>query len=224
MSESDLEKRFTEARQKMVRQQVKRRGITHPLVLAAMETVPRHHFISPDLQYAAYDDGPLPIGSRQTISQPYIVALMTQLLNPEPDFRVLDVGTGSGYQAAILAEIVNEVIGIERIPELAEQAKERLQRLGYQNVTVHIADGSMGYAPDAPYDGIVVGAAAPAVPEPLIMQLAIGGRMIIPVGSSFEQVIQRVTRKSGSEIQVEYLTPVRFVPLIGKKGYDRDWL
>jgi protein-L-isoaspartate(D-aspartate) O-methyltransferase len=211
-----------QARADMVRQQIANRGITDVRVLEAMAAVPRHLFVPPEIRHLAYEDGPLPIGSRQTISQPYIVALMTQLLEPRPDDRVLEIGVGSGYQTAILAHLVKEVIGIERLPELAEAASEHLAQLGYQNVTIHVADGSLGYLPAAPYDGILVAAAAPRIPKPLLDQLADNGRLVIPVGDSFEQIIERARRKGGS-LHIERLMPVRFVPLIGEHGFRESW-
>lgn len=213
------EKQYRQARARMVRRQLMRRGITDERVLAVMGKVPRHLFVPESLRHLAYDDGPLAIGAGQTISQPYIVALMTQLLEPKPEDRVLEIGVGSGYQTAILAELVKEVIGIERIAELAEQARQRLVDLGYRNVTVLVGDGSQGYPPRAPYDGILAAAAAPDIPEPLLMQLAEGGRLVIPVGRGYQQVIVRA-RRLPEGIQVERLTPVRFVPMIGKWAFD----
>ncbi len=216
--QADKEEHFAEARARMVQQQLRRRGISDPRVLAAMGKVPRHLFVPSEVRHLAYEDGPLSIGAGQTISQPYIVALMTQLLNPQPEDHVLEIGVGSGYQTAILAELVKDVIGMERISELAEGARERLERLGYSNVTVLVGDGTLGYARAAPYDAILVAAAAPEVPEPLLMQLAVGGRLIIPVGSDFEQIIKRI-RRTEEGFKTEDLTPVRFVPLIGKHGF-----
>ncbi len=216
------EERIREARERMVRNQLAHRGITDESVLQAMREVPRHLFVPPAFQDQAYADGPLPIGSGQTISQPYIVALMTQLLRPQAQDKVLEIGVGSGYQTAILSLLVKEVIGLERVPELAQEAKERLEALGYSNATIYVADGSLGYHATAPYDGILVAAAAPRIPEPLLLQLADGGRLVIPVGSAFEQVIELAWRKGGS-IHIERLTPVRFVPLIGEYGYEKDW-
>jgi protein-L-isoaspartate(D-aspartate) O-methyltransferase len=213
---------YTHAREQMVRRQLARRGISNRRVLDAMMTVPRHFFVPPRSRHLAYSDGPLSIGHGQTISQPYIVALMTQLLQPEPEERVLEIGVGSGYQTAILAELVEEVIGLECIPDLAEQARERIEELGYENVMIRVADGSLGYAQSAPYDGILAAAAAPVIPEPLTMQLADDGRLVIPVGSASEQIIERAIRRGGS-IHIERLIPVRFVPLIGKFGFKEGW-
>ncbi|HEC23942.1 MAG TPA: protein-L-isoaspartate(D-aspartate) O-methyltransferase [Chloroflexi bacterium] len=205
----------------MVQEQLIRRGITDERVLKAMGTVPRHLFVPPRLRHLAYDDSPLPIGAGQTISQPFMVALMTQLLRPAPDDRVLEIGVGSGYQTAVLAELVREVIGLERIPELAEQARKKLEEMGYRNVTIHVADGSAGFPEAAPYDGILVAAAAPRIPEALLEQLAEGGRLVIPVGDAYDQMLERAWRQGGS-IHIERLVPVRFVPLIGRFGFQEN--
>ena len=212
------EDEYHQARQQMVARQIAGRGISNPRVLEAMARVPRHQFIPPNSLAHAYADGPLPIGASQTISQPYIVAEMTELLDPQPTDRVLEIGVGSGYQTAILAELSGEVIGLERIPSLASEAKHRLNELGYHNVTIHVGDGTEGYSAKAPYDGILVAAAAPSIPEPLMAQLANNGRLIIPIGESDEQVLELVIRKGGS-LHIYRLTPVRFVPLIGKYGH-----
>jgi protein-L-isoaspartate(D-aspartate) O-methyltransferase len=216
------EYRFSVERARMVREQLAMRGINDERVLEAMGKTPRHLFVPPEVRAHAYDDGPLPIGAGQTISQPYIVALMTQLIQPTPNDRVLEVGCGSGYQAAVLAEIVREVIGLERIGDLALQTGRLLERLGYHNVAVHIRDGTEGYAEAAPYDAIIVSAAAPEAPEPLIAQLAEGGRLIVPVGDETGQVIERIRRRHG-RIEREKLIEVRFVPLIGKHGFKKGW-
>jgi protein-L-isoaspartate(D-aspartate) O-methyltransferase len=212
------EETFTRQRQEMVRSQLASRDIQDARVLMAMGRVPRHRFVPDDLHKYAYDDGPLPIGQGQTISQPYIVALMTQLVEPGPDERVLEIGTGSGYQAAVLAELAGEVVGIERVPLLAGEAEARLRALGYANVSVHVGDGSLGFAEEAPYDGILVAAAAPRIPEALLEQLAEGGRLVIPVGDSKEQMLERAWRR-GASYHIERLVPVRFVPLIGDAGF-----
>jgi protein-L-isoaspartate(D-aspartate) O-methyltransferase len=206
----------------MVAHQLIPRGIHDLRVLDAMRTVPRHRFVSPDLRHVAYTDNPLSIGLGQTISQPFIVALMTQLLRPEPGGRVLEIGVGSGYQSAVLSGLVKEVIGVERVPELAREAEERLHALSYVNVRVIVGDGTEGYPPGAPYDGILAAAAAPTIPEPLLLQLADGGRLVIPVGSADEQIIELVWRQGGS-LHIERLTPVRFVPLIGRHGFKHGW-
>jgi protein-L-isoaspartate(D-aspartate) O-methyltransferase len=169
----------------------------------------------------AYADGAYPIGEGQTISQPYIVALMTQLLKVQPTDRVLEIGVGSGYQTAVLAELANEVIGVERIPALAQEAEARLHEMGYQNLAVHVGDGTEGFAQAAPYDAILAAAVAPTIPEPLIEQLADGGRLVIPVGDhDDDQYIERVYRR-GKTLHIEKLTPVRFVRLIGKHGFEK---
>ncbi len=205
-------------RLKMVETQIKARGIENRLVLEALKKVPRHVFVPPDYSDSAYADRPLPIGLGQTISQPYMVAIMTETMNLEGHEKVLEVGTGSGYQAAILAEIVDHVVSLERVPELADAAAERLRQLGYANVEIHLGDGSEGYAARAPYDAIVVTAGAPEIPGVLVDQLADGGRLIIPVGNSFQQTLTRVTVRDG-ERKTEKLEGCVFVPLIGKFGW-----
>jgi protein-L-isoaspartate(D-aspartate) O-methyltransferase len=202
----------------MVETQIKARGIENRLVLEALKKVPRHVFVPPDYSDSAYADRPLPIGLGQTISQPYMVAIMTETMNLEGHEKVLEVGTGSGYQAAILAEIVDHVVSLERVPELADAAAERLRQLGYANVEIHLGDGSEGYAARAPYDAIVVTAGAPEIPGVLVDQLADGGRLIIPVGNSFQQTLTRVTVRDG-ERKTEKLEGCVFVPLIGKFGW-----
>ncbi len=216
------EYRYSVERAAMVRDQLAARGIVDERVLKAMGKVPRHMFVPEEARVHAYADGPLAIGAGQTISQPFIVALMTQLIQPKPTDRVLEVGCGSGYQMAVLAEIVGEVIGLERIGDLAIHSEMVLHSLGYHNLAVHIRDGTEGYLPQAPYDGIIVSAAAPDVPGPLVNQLAEGGRLVIPVGDETGQVIERVTRKRGRAMR-ERLIEVRFVPLIGKHGFRKGW-
>jgi len=216
------EYRFSVERARMVRDQLVARGINNDRVLVAMGRTPRHLFVPPETRAHAYDDGPLPIGAGQTISQPFIVALMTQLILPMPNDRVLEVGCGSGYQAAVLAEIVREVIGLERIGDLALQAEALLHKLGHANVDIHIRDGTEGYAPAAPYDAIIVSAAAPEAPEPLMGQLAEGGRLVVPVGDETGQVIERITRRHG-RFERERMIEVRFVPLIGRYGFKKSW-
>ncbi|MBI4771371.1 MAG: protein-L-isoaspartate(D-aspartate) O-methyltransferase [Chloroflexi bacterium] len=209
---------YDEARERMVREQLIGRDITDARVLAAFREVPRHEFVPQDLQYLAYRDGPLPIGAEQTISQPYIVALMTQLLELTGDETVLEVGTGSGYQTAILARLAARVLSVERLPELARIATERLDRLGHSNVQVVVGDGSQGLPEQAPFDAILVTAAAPRAPEPLLGQLAGGGRLVIPVGMQHNQVLERWQRR-GDAWHVEQLAPVAFVPLLGEYGW-----
>jgi protein-L-isoaspartate(D-aspartate) O-methyltransferase len=212
------EDEFTAARQRMVKEQIAARGVQEPRLLAVMGAVPRHRFVPPDELAWAYSDGPLPIGHGQTISQPYIVAWMTELLELKSTDRVLEVGTGCGYQAAVLAELTDEVHTLEVIPELAQQAEKTLAELGYTKVHVHAGDGSLGWAEAAPYDGILVAAAAPSAPQPLLDQLAEGGRMVVPVGSrGFQQleIWQRVGQKLISRTDLA----VCFVPLHGEFGW-----
>jgi protein-L-isoaspartate(D-aspartate) O-methyltransferase len=187
-------------------------------VLAAMNTVPRHHFVPDKHKHQSYRNRPLPIGYGQTISQPAIVAIMTDLLQPESDHKALEVGTGSGYQAAVLAELVDQVFSIEIVPELAERAAADLERSGYRNVTTRQGDGYFGWQDEAPFDAIIVTAAADHIPPPLIKQLKPGGRMVIPVGGRF--MVQRlvlVTKNAEGDVFTEQLLPVRFVPLTGQR-------
>ncbi|MFP4473145.1 MAG: protein-L-isoaspartate(D-aspartate) O-methyltransferase [Candidatus Omnitrophota bacterium] len=213
---------MTEARKTMVQEQIKDRGITDPAVLEAMSSVERHRFVSPALKHLAYTDQPLPIAHNQTISQPFIVAHMTQLLDPQPDDRVLEIGTGCGYQAAVLAEIVSQVYTIEIIPELAETARDKLNDLGYGNITVRLGDGYQGWTEHAPFDKIIVTAAPPTVPEALIKQLKIGGKMVIPVGTTegFSSQELLLIRKTTDGIEQRSLAPVRFVPMVPGKTYE----
>lgn len=196
----------------MVSRQIRARGITHQPTLTAMEKVERHLFVPDAYQEMAYDDGPLPIGYGQTISQPYIVAYMTDIIDPKPDFRVLEIGTGSGYQAAVLSGLVEKIFTIEIIPELGNAAKERLKKLGYDNVEVIIADGYHGLEEEAPFDAIIVTAAAEFIPPPLIDQLKDGGKMVIPVGSPFMVQTLMLVEKKGGKTTTKSLMPVRFVP------------
>lgn len=199
----------------MVRTQIEARGVSNETVLAAMGTVPRHEFVPEDARRRAYEDTPLPIGHGQTISQPFIVAFMTEMLNLEPGDRVLEVGTGSAYQAAILAGIVREVVTIEIIEPLAVTAAERLKRLGYTNITVLHGDGYYGFDSAAPFDAIIVTAAASHVPPPLIKQLKPGGRIAIPVGGSWTQNLLLVEKDLRGDTSSRNLMAVRFVPLTG---------
>ncbi len=205
-------------RKRMVSEQIARRGLRTPRLLAVMESIPRHCFVPTDERAWAYADGPLPIGHGQTISQPYIVALMTELLQLESTARVLEIGTGSGYQAAVLGKIAAEVHTVELIPELAVKAEETLRNLGYTNVHVHLGDGSLGWPERAPYDGIIVTAAGPKVPPPLLEQLAEGGRLVVPVGGRGSQVLE-VHRRIVDKIACERSIPVAFVPLRGEYGW-----
>jgi protein-L-isoaspartate(D-aspartate) O-methyltransferase len=208
-------------RERMVREQLVARDIDDPLVLKAMSEVPRHLFVPEEFRDKAYRDGPLPIGQDQTISQPYIVALMTQALNLRGGEIVLEVGTGSGYQTAILSRLARQVFSIERHAELAERAGRILAELGYDNVEVVVGDGSQGLPDQAPFDAILVAAAAPDLPGPLEAQLADGGRLVIPIGGPQGQTLARVTRQ-GDKWQIEHMTPVMFVPLIGRHGWSED--
>lgn len=209
---------YERERLRMVEEQIAHRGLRDPRLLTALRTVPRHRFVPPEELDWAYSDGPLPIGHGQTISQPYIVALMTDLLHLAPPGRVLEVGTGSGYQAAILGKMAAEVHTVEVIPELARQAEKVLAELGFANVWVHLGDGSLGWPEAAPYDGILVAAAAPDVPPPLLDQLAEGGRLVLPVGSRGFQELQ-VWERRGGKLHCERGLPVAFVPLRGEYGW-----
>jgi len=198
----------------MVANQLRKRGINNTAVLDAMSTVPRHHFVSRIYRSMAYTDNPLPIGHGQTISQPYIVALMTQLLQVDIKHKVLEIGTGCGYQTAILSILSKKVITFEVLSGLSKKSQKRLTTLGYNNVDFHCADGKDGYAKEAPYDRILVSAAPETIPEILIEQLAPRGYMIIPVGSLYEQFIHIITKDKNGEVHIKKSTPVRFVPLV----------
>lgn len=212
---------FEARRASMVDYQVIGRGITSPWVIEAMRRVPRERFVTLGTVDYAYEDGPLPIGAGQTISQPYIVALMAEALGLEGGDIVLDIGTGSGYAAAVMACIAGHVYSIERIPELAERAGSVLAELGYDNVTVRCGDGTLGWPEQAPFDGICVAAGAPAVPESLKQQLAVGGRLVIPVGPEHSvQSLQTVTRLTETRFDMDDLGQVRFVPLLGGEGWS----
>jgi protein-L-isoaspartate(D-aspartate) O-methyltransferase len=208
------EDRFAALREQMVSQQIEGRDVRDPRVLAAMRKVPRHLFVPPSLVEEAYDDHPLPIGEGQTISQPYIVAIMTELLGLAGGERVLEVGTGSGYQAAVLAEVAREVYSIEILEPLARSAAATLDRLGYGSVRVRAGDGYLGWPEAAPFDAIIVTAAPDHVPQPLIDQLKVGGRLVIPVGVSFQELV--VCTKTVRGIERRSLLPVRFVPMTGE--------
>ena len=206
--------KYQEQRQAMVQNQIAKRGVEDPTVLEAMRAVPRHELVPENRERQAYEDRPLPIGHGQTISQPFIVAYMTERLKLDPDDRVLEVGTGSGYQAAILGQIVDEVVTIEIIEALAKKAAADLNGLGYQTITALYGDGYFGFEPGAPYDAIIVTAAAEHVPPPLLKQLKPGGRMVIPVGrSGWTQNLQLISKAADGSISTRNLMPVRFVPL-----------
>lgn len=208
-----------EQRERMVDRQIERRGIENPRVLQALRDVKRHLFVPPDEVSEAYEDHPLPIGHGQTISQPYIVALMTESIDPRASDRVLEIGTGSGYQAAVLSKLVKSVHSIEIVEVLGREAQKRLKDLGYDNVTVRIGDGYQGWPEQAPFDAIVVTAAPPEVPQALIDQLAEGGRMVVPVGTAFQELML-IEKKKGGEVTKRVITAVRFVPMV--KGKETD--
>ena len=217
----EARREYAEARAEMVEKQLRRRGINDARVLQAMNAVPRHQFVPAEFARRAYEDAPLPIGEGQTISQPYIVAAMTAALRLTGNERILEIGAGSGYQAAVLACLAREVFTIESRPELATSAAERLARLGYANVHVHCGDGTLGLPEFAPFDAILVAAASPATPAPLLAQLADGGRMVIPVGSVENQELQLIERVS-DKTRITTLEPCRFVPLVGAHGWKES--
>ena len=212
---------FEDARRRMVQEQLEARGISDTRVLQAFLAVPRHEFVAKDLQSEAYADHPLPIGGGQTISQPYMAALMVQLLRLHGHERVLEVGTGSGYQLAILSQLALEVYSIDRLPELAEQALRRLEHLGYLNVHVTVGNGSMGWPDYAPYEGMLVAAGAPDIPSPLVRQLAAGGRLVIPLGSQQAQTLTLVEKRRDA-LHQQAITSCVFVPLLGEYGWRAD--
>lgn len=212
---------FARARERMVERQLARRGVRAPHVLAAMQRVPREVFVAPGFEELAYADRALPAGEGQTISQPYVVALMIEAAELKPGDSVLEVGAGSGYAVAVMAEIANRIHAIERHPALGEIARERLRRLGYRNVELRIGDGSVGWPEEAPFDAILVSAGGPMVPPALKRQLAIGGRLVVPVGTTeTRQILLKVTRRSETEFDQADLGGVRFVPLIGEQGWS----
>jgi protein-L-isoaspartate(D-aspartate) O-methyltransferase len=210
--------KYGELRREMVERQIRRRGVRNPLVLGAMEAVPRHEFVPAAVLQRAYEDSPLAIGEGQTISQPYMVAAMAEALDLAGSQRVLEIGAGSGYQAAVLSLLAREVVAIEFRPLLARAARERLAQLGYSNVRVEIADGSEGWPKAAPYDAILAAAAAPSVPAPLIEQLAEGGRLVIPIGTREHQELHRI-RKIDGRIEDLAMFACRFVPLVGRHAW-----
>jgi protein-L-isoaspartate(D-aspartate) O-methyltransferase len=209
------------ARQEMVARQIRDRGLCDERLLNAMRTVPRHLFVPPEYVSRAYSDEPLPIGEEQTISQPFMVAAMAEALSLQGHERVLEIGGGSGYQAAVLSQLAFEVIAIEARPALAAAAADRIDRLGYRNVSLKVADGSAGWPSCAPYEAILVTAAAPSVPQPLLDQLAEGGRLVIPIGQGEHQELLRLVKKQGS-VSRQSLYACRFVPLVGRYGQRPD--
>ena len=220
MNEND---QHADQRENMVSEQIERRGIRDPYVLAAMRSVPRHLFVPPDQRHWAYSDGALRIDMGQTISQPYIVALMTELMQLQGGENVLEVGTGSGYQAAVLAKIARQVYSIERHPSLAESARQMLASLEIENVEIHNGDGTLGLPDLAPFQAIMVTAAAPKAPKSLLDQLDEGGRLVIPVGGKYSQSLQ-VWQRKGAKFTQKAVTAVAFVPLLGDEGWDeKDW-
>lgn len=211
---------LAELRQRMVLNQLAQRGIRDPRVLVAMTQVPRHEFVSPSFRDHAYDDSPLPIPESQTISQPYIVALMLELLRLTPTDTVLEIGTGSGYQSALLAELCSHVYSIERHPALTEHAQSVLDHLNYRNITLIVGDGTLGLPEHAPYDAVLVAAAAPAFPAVLFAQLKEAGRLVVPIGPPDAQLLQLITKEKGLPA-ISVHVPCRFVPLIGEHGYKQ---
>ncbi len=213
--------RFQKQRMRMVDTQLRSRGIKDTRVLKAMEKIPRHLFVDEALQDQAYNDCPLPIAENQTISQPYMVALMTEALGLRGKEKVLELGTGSGYQTAVLAELADRVFSVERIASLASRARKILDSLNYFNVAIRVGDGTYGWREEAPFDGIIVTAGAPEVPKTLVEQLAVGGRLVIPVGGRYSQNLMRITRMSEDvdDIETENLGGCRFVDLIGEHGW-----
>jgi protein-L-isoaspartate(D-aspartate) O-methyltransferase len=212
---------YLQAREQMVREQLAKRGISDPLVLRAMGRVPRHEFVEDALRDRAYEDNPLPIGEGQTISQPYMTALMAETLKLAEGEKVLEVGTGSGYLAAIMAEHGVQVCSIEMSTRLAERARSVLYRLGYHNVSIQIGDGTLGWESEAPFDAIVIGAAAPCLPRPLLSQLRLGGRLVVPMGQEDLQTLVRIW-KEPKGLHEEYFGECRFVKLQGAYGWE-NW-
>lgn len=210
---------FAEQRQRMVERQLRRRGISDEAVLDAMGSVPRELFVPERMRKSAYNDSALPIGHEQTISQPWVVAAICQALHLDGDENVLEIGTGSGYSAAVLAKLSDRVISVERVPALGEVARARLEEMGVRNVEVIIGDGSQGHSPGAPYDAIAVHAATPEAPHSLLGQLAEGGSLVVPIATGTADLLTAFTRENG-DLRQETIGPCRFVPLIGAEGFD----
>ncbi len=217
--EAGFEARLARERERMVDEQLKRRGITDARVLDAMRRIPRHRFVEEGLAHNAYEDHPLPIGEGQTISQPYIVALMTSLLGLTGQEKVLEVGTGSGYQTAVLGALARRVCSIERLPRLAERARATLETLGVANVWIRVGNGALGWPDEAPFDRILVAAGGPSVPPPLVEQLVEGGRLVLPVGSAEDQVLT-VVERAGGETRTRQCGECKFVKLVGKYAWE----
>ncbi|HTO13370.1 MAG TPA: protein-L-isoaspartate(D-aspartate) O-methyltransferase [Candidatus Binatia bacterium] len=211
--------RYARDRERMVEEQLAARGVTDPRVLAALRRVPRHRFVQEALRERAYGDHPLPIGEEQTISQPFIVGLMTSLLELTGQEKVLEIGTGSGYQTAVLAELARRVCSIERLPRLAERARATLEALGHDNVWVRVGNGTLGWPDQAPFDRIIVTAGGPAVPPPLVQQLAEGGRMVLPVGSADNQALT-IVETVGGQVRSSTHSECKFVKLVGKYAWE----
>lgn len=214
-------KEFAFLRDVMLDEQIAERGINDVKVLLAMRKIPRHLFVPESMEHKAYADSSLPIGDSQTISQPYMVALMTQSLNLNGGEKVLEIGTGSGYQTAVLAEIAGEVYSIERINSLASKARNTLDKLGYMNITTRTFDGTYGWKDKSPFDAIIITAAAPSIPEKLFEQLKDGGRLVVPVGTESSQALKRIT-KNGAQVTEEEICSCLFVKLIGKYGWSNS--
>ena len=210
---------FAEQRAWMVERHLRRRGISDERVLRAMAAVPREHFVPENVRRSAYNDSALPIGHEQTISQPWVVAAICQALQLDGDERVLEIGTGSGYSAAVLSQLADQVVSVERVPELGEWARERLNELGIENVEVIVGDGSRGYSERAPYDAIAVHAASPEAPHSLLSQLAPEGRLVVPIATASADLLTAFARENG-DLRQETIGPCRFVPLIGAEGFD----
>ena len=211
---------FARARERMVEDQLTARGIRHPGVLRVFREIPRHRFVDPGLAPGAYGDHALPLGMGQTVSQPYMVALMTEILDPRADHRVLEIGTGSGYQAAVLSRLVRTVFSIERLPQLTMRAQEILRELAIENVVLQTGDGTIGWKRFAPFDGIIVTAGGPEPPPSLIEQLAPGGRLVCPAGTRELQRLAVIERGSSGEPQLRWSIACNFVPLLGREGWD----